>query len=97
MGIVVIGDVFIDIKGYSLSPYIPQGRNAGTVIQIHGGVARNVAENIANIELQPTFISAVDDNAMGEDVIQKLKRHISRRFRTAWEPGLQSLTMRAMW
>ena len=75
MGIVVIGDVFIDIKGYSLSPYIPQGRNAGNVIQIHGGVARNVAENIANIELKPTFISAVDDNAMGDDVIQKLKRH----------------------
>ena len=75
MGIVVIGDVFIDIKGYSLAPYIPQGRNAGTVIQIHGGVARNVAENIANIELKPTFISTVDDNAMGEDVIQKLKRH----------------------
>ena len=75
MGIVVIGDVFIDIKGYALSPYIPQGRNAGTVIQIHGGVARNVAENIANIELKPTFISAVDDNAMGDDVIQKLKRH----------------------
>ena len=24
MGIVVIGDVFIDIKGYSTSPYIPQ-------------------------------------------------------------------------
>ena len=75
MGIVVIGDVFIDIKGYSLAPYIPQGRNAGTVLQIHGGVARNVAENIANIELRPTFISTVDDNAMGEDVIQKLKRH----------------------
>lgn len=75
MGIVVIGDVFIDIKGYSLAPYIPQGRNAGTVIQIHGGVARNVAENIANIELKPAFISTVDDNAMGEDVIQKLKRH----------------------
>lgn len=75
MGIVVIGDVFIDIKGYSLSPYIPQGRNAGTVMQIHGGVARNVAENIANIELKPTFISAVDNNAMGDDVIQKLKRH----------------------
>ena len=75
MGIVVIGDVFIDIKGYSLSPYIPQGRNAGTVMQIHGGVARNVAENIANIELKPTFISAVDNNAMGDDVIQKLNRH----------------------
>ena len=27
MGIVVIGAVFIDIKGYSISPYIPAGRN----------------------------------------------------------------------
>ncbi len=75
MGIVVIGDVFIDIKGYSTSPYIPQGRNAGTIVQLHGGVGRNVVEDIANVELEPTFISLVDDNAMGEDVIQKLKRH----------------------
>ena len=75
MGIVVIGDVFMDIKGYSTSPYIPYGRNAGTVVQIHGGVGRNVAEDIANVELEPTFISAVDNDAMGEDVIQKLNRH----------------------
>lgn len=75
MGIVVIGDVFIDIKGYSTSPYIPQGRNAGTIVQIHGGVGRNVVEDIANVELKPTFVSLVDDNAMGDDVIQKLKRH----------------------
>lgn len=27
MGIVVIGAVFINIKGYSISPYIPAGRN----------------------------------------------------------------------
>ena len=75
MGIVVIGDVFIDIKGYSTSPYIPSGRNAGTIVQIHGGVGRNVVEDIANVELEPTFISAVDNNAMGEEVIQKLNRH----------------------
>lgn len=75
MGIVVIGDVFIDIKGYSTSPYIPQGRNAGTILQIHGGVGRNVVEDIANVELEPTFVGLVDNDAMGEDVIQKLKRH----------------------
>ena len=75
MGIVVIGDVFIDIKGYSTSPYIPCGRNAGTIVQIHGGVGRNVVEDIANVELEPTFISLVDNDAMGEDVIQKLNRH----------------------
>ena len=75
MGIVVIGDVFIAIKGYSTSPYIPYGRNAGTIVQIHGGVGRNVVEDIANVELEPTFISLVDNDAMGEDVIQKLNRH----------------------
>ena len=75
MGIVVIGDVFIDIKGYSTSPYIPYGRNAGTIVQIHGGVGRNVVEDIANVELEPTFISLVDNDAMGEEVIQKLNRH----------------------
>ncbi len=75
MGIVVIGDVFIDIKGYSIASYIPQGRNVGTIAQIHGGVGRNVVEDIANVELEPTFISLVDNDAMGEDVIQKLNRH----------------------
>lgn len=75
MGIVVSGDVFIDVKGYSTSPYIPYGRNAGTVVQIHGGVGRNVVEDIANVELEPTFVSAVDDDGMGEDVIRKLDRH----------------------
>ena len=75
MGIVVIGDVFIDIKGYSIASYIPQGRNVGTIAQIHGGVGRNVAEDIANLELKPTFISLVNDDAMGEEVIRKLERH----------------------
>ena len=48
MGIVVIGAVFVDIKGYPLSTYIPGGRNAGRVEQVHGGVSRNVAEDIAS-------------------------------------------------
>ena len=52
MGIVVIGAVFVDIKGYPLSTYIPGGRNAGRMEQVHGGVSRNVAEDIANVEGQ---------------------------------------------
>lgn len=75
MGIAVIGDVFIDIKGFSTSTYIPYGRNLGTIEQIYGGVARNVAEDIANVELEPVFVGTVDDDAMGEAVIQKLNRH----------------------
>lgn len=75
MGIVVIGAVFVDIKGYPEDIFLPNGRNVGRVEQLHGGVARNVAEDIANCELRPTFISLVDDTGTGMDVVRKLKSH----------------------
>ena len=75
MGIVVIGAVFVDVKGYPEAAFIPAGRNVGRVDQIHGGVGRNVAEDIANCELRPTFVSLVDQSGTGEDVIRKLKNH----------------------
>ena len=75
MGIVVIGAVFVDIKGYPLAAYIPTGRNVGKVEQVHGGVGRNVAEDIANCELRPTFLSLVDKTGTGDDVIRKLTSH----------------------
>ena len=75
MGIVVIGAVFVDVKGYPESSYIHGGRNAGRVEHIHGGVGRNVAEDIANCELRPTFVSLVDESGDGADVIQNLKNH----------------------
>ena len=74
-GIVVIGATFVDIKGYPFSQYIPAGRNAGRVFEVHGGVCRNVAEDIANIELRPTFISVVDESGISTDVIDRLDRH----------------------
>ena len=75
MGIVVIGAVFVDIKGYPEDVFVAKGRNVGRVEQVHGGVGRNVAEDIANIELRPTFVSLVDNTGMGADVIHKLKNH----------------------
>ena len=75
MGIVVIGAVFVDIKGFPHQPYIPTGRNVGRIEYVHGGVARNVVEDIANMELRPTFVSIVDDTPMGTAVVEKLKNH----------------------
>ena len=74
-GIVVIGATLVDIKGYPFAQYIPAGRNAGRVIEVHGGVSRNIAEDIANVELRPTFISVVDKGGTSTDVIERLKRH----------------------
>ena len=75
MGIVVIGTVFVDVKGFPNDVYLPTGRNAGRIEYVHGGVARNVVEDIANLELRPTFVGTVDTTSMGKDVVEKLARH----------------------
>ena len=74
MSIVVIGMAFVDIKGFPDGAYIPKGRNVGKVKYIHGGVARNVVEDIANLELRPTYVGFVDDSALGTDVLNNLKK-----------------------
>lgn len=75
MSILVIGATFVDIKGFPMDNYIPTGRNVGRVEYLHGGVARNVVEDIANVELRPTFLGIVDDSPMGADVLRKLEKH----------------------
>ena len=73
MGIVVIGATFVDIKGYPLSLYIPSGRNVGRVLTVHGGVSRNIVEDIAKVNLHPTFVSVTDTSPLGQEIIQKLR------------------------
>ncbi len=73
--IIVIGAAFMDIKGFPHDMYIPDGRNVGHIEYVHGGVARNVVEDIANMELRPTYIGIVDDTPMGAAVLEKLKNH----------------------
>ena len=75
MAIVVLGTVFVDIKGFPDDVYNPTGRNAGRIEIVHGGVGRNVAEDIANMELRPRLVSIVDDTASGMEVLQKLRKH----------------------
>ena len=75
MGILVIGASFMDVKGFPYDIYLPTGRNVGRVEYVHGGVSRNVVEDIANLELRPTFLSIVDDTPLGEAIYNKLKAH----------------------
>ena len=75
MSIAVIGCIFVDIKGYPSASYIPGGRNAGNVRYVHGGVCRNVAEDLGNLGLAPQFISLTDLSGSGEDVLARLQEH----------------------
>ena len=74
-GTLVIGFVFVDIKGFAGGNYNPLGRNLGEVRFIHGGVSRNVAENIANTGMPVSFASLTEDSALGNDVTKRLFAH----------------------
>jgi len=80
MSIVVMGAVFVDIKGYPLSSYIPGGRNAGRVVQVHGGVSRNIVEDIANVELRPAALGRAA-------AIKRLDRRRKLALIAAFRPG----------
>ena len=70
----VIGTIFVDCKGFARKPYKGDGRNLGEISFVHGGVGRNVAENMACLGLPVTLISTVDRTALGEEVLQRLQK-----------------------
>jgi len=74
MSIVVIGTVFVDIKGFPFETYFPTGRNAGNVEFCNGGVGHNVAVDIANVGIDSTLLTLVDDSTGGQ-VLRDLKEH----------------------
>ena len=89
MSMVVIGTVFVDVKGYPYDKYSPTGRNSGWVETVHGGVCRNVVEDIANVELRPVFLSTVDESGTGIDVITRLNNHkVDTKYMRAVKDGM---------
>ena len=74
MSIVVFGATFVDVKGYPVAQYIPAGRNVGRVEQVHGGVSRNVVEDIANLSLHPVYVTVLDNSGISTDVLDALNR-----------------------
>ncbi len=72
--VAVIGTVFVDCKGFSDQPFDPAGRNLGQVKFFHGGVGRNVAENLANLQIPVIFASTVDRTGIGQEVVTRLEK-----------------------
>lgn len=72
LGTVVVGVIFTDIKGFSQNPYLPKGRNLGRVEYTHGGVSRNIAENIAQSGMPVTFVSMTEPDALGRETVERL-------------------------
>ena len=68
----VAGTVFVDCKGFAAAKYVPLGRNVGSVKFVHGGVGRNVAENIARMGIPVSLLSSIDQGGIGQDVACRL-------------------------
>lgn len=68
----VVGTVFLDCKGFAAANYIPLGRNVGSVRFVHGGVGRNVAENIARLGVPVSLLSSRDGGASGAEICHRL-------------------------
>jgi pseudouridine kinase len=71
--VLVIGTVFLDCKGFTKKKYSPSTRNLGNIEFVHGGVGRNVAENLANLNIPTFLLSSVDHSTFGKEVIKRLK------------------------
>lgn len=70
---VVVGVVFLDIKGFPFFKYDAVGTNLGNVLMTHGGVARNVAVNMANLGAEVEFVTMMDDDSLGREARLRLR------------------------
>jgi len=68
----IFGSVFVDVKGFPFEKYIATATNIGDVKIVHGGVSRNVAENMVNIGQRVSFVTMFDVDAIGDDVRRRL-------------------------
>ncbi len=72
LGTVVLGAIFTDIKGFAKGKYSPRERNLGQVQFVHGGVCRNIAEDIAASGMPVTLVSMTEHSALGTEVVNHL-------------------------
>ena len=63
--VIVIGGANVDIKGRSHADFIPGTSNPGDVVTSVGGVARNIAHNLALLEVTTALIAFIGDDANG--------------------------------
>jgi pseudouridine kinase len=91
--VAVIGTIFVDVKGFPRGVYNALGRNLGQVRFYHGGVGRNVVETMGQLDTKTAFVSTVDDNGLGLEVLDRLK---SRGIDTSYVPAFEKEGM-GMW
>ena len=71
--LVCIGGAVLDRKYHARKPLIFETSNPVDGYRSFGGVARNVAENLARLEVAVSFISIVGDDDTGRSILRHLR------------------------
>ena len=69
----VIGGLNIDLQGSTDNPLVFNDSNPGEITMSAGGVGRNIAENIAKLNIHSKILSYVGNDALGDFVVNKSK------------------------
>ena len=72
--VLVIGSAGIDIKGRPDAEIVWETPNLGHIRNSVGGVARNIAENLARLEAPVVLLTAVGKDAAGRRVVRACER-----------------------
>lgn len=88
-GVLVIGASILDIKGRLFEPPIPNSSNSGAIKMSIGGVARNIAENLARLGADVALLTVVGDDYAGEQMMDnaaEVGMDVSRALTIEGEP-----------
>lgn len=68
--VLVFGASVVDIFGFSSCCYRPYNSTPGVVKMSFGGVCRNIAENLARVDVNTKFISILGDDEKGRSMLE---------------------------
>lgn len=71
--ITVIGGANMDISGTSTAPLMDEDSNPGVITSTHGGVGRNIAENLRRLDRRVEFITVLGDDVYGQEILRNCK------------------------
>ncbi len=70
--VLVIGAAGLDIKGHSHEALQPVTSNPGRIRNSFGGVGRNIAENLARLEVNTVLLTAVGNDTTGDLIMAQV-------------------------
>ena len=73
--VLVIGSAQIDIKGHPAEAIHWNATTSGRVRNSVGGVARNIAENLARLEVETVLLTAVGGDDQGKRILDQCEAH----------------------